>query len=57
MEDQDITKSLSEYNDIFKEESKLYQDIARDMGLSQCSFWILYTIPVKDRIPTAAREL
>lgn len=27
MEDQDITKSLSEYNDIFKEESKLYQDI------------------------------
>ena len=44
METQDITKSLSEYNDIFKEESKLYQDIARDMGLSQCSFWILYAL-------------
>lgn len=44
MEEQNMTRFLSEYNDIFKEESKIYQDIARDLGLSECSFWILYAL-------------
>lgn len=42
--EEEIMRALSEYNDIFKEENKIYQDIARDLGLSECSFWILYAL-------------
>ena len=35
---------LSEYNNIIKENDNIYRGLARNMGLSECSFWILYIL-------------
>ncbi len=39
-----INKKLSEYNSIIKENEEIYHKIARKFGLSDCAFWILYTM-------------
>ncbi len=33
---------LSEYNELFKESDEIYRNAARNTGLSDCAFWILY---------------
>lgn len=33
---------LSEYNRLYKENDELYRNAARELGLSDCAFWILY---------------
>ncbi len=33
-----------EYGDILKEYDNIFRGIARGMGLSECSFWVLYTL-------------
>ena len=33
---------LKQYNDIMKENDKLYRGMARKLDLSECEFWILY---------------
>ena len=35
---------LAVYNDIFKEQDELYRAVAKTCGLSDCAFWILYTL-------------
>ncbi len=39
-----ISKSLSEYNRIFRENDELYRDLAKRCGLSDAAFWILYVL-------------
>lgn len=38
------TNWLSEYNGIFKETDEIYHNIAKTLGLSDCAFWILYSL-------------
>lgn len=35
---------LSEFNSILKENDEIYRDIAKAFGMSDCTFWILYSI-------------
>lgn len=35
---------LSIYNDIFKKNENIYRELAKTLGLSECSFWILYIL-------------
>jgi DNA-binding MarR family transcriptional regulator len=35
---------LLEYNAIIKETDELYRDVAKKLGLPDCSFWILYAL-------------
>lgn len=44
MYENNIAGRLSEYNDIYKENDNIYRDIAKNLGLSECSFWTLYTL-------------
>ncbi|MDO4541706.1 MAG: MarR family transcriptional regulator [Bacillota bacterium] len=37
-------KNISEYNAIIKENEDVYRGIAKAFGLSDCTFWILYTL-------------
>lgn len=37
-------KRLAEYNSMIKEHEDLYRQIARRFGLSECAFWILYSL-------------
>ncbi len=39
-----INQHLFEYNGIVKETDKLYRDVARNLGLSDSAFWILYAL-------------
>ena len=39
---------LAEYNGIIKENDDIYRNLARIFGLSECSFWILYTLRTND---------
>lgn len=39
-----MSKRLFEYNAIIKENEDLYRRIAKQFGLSECTFWILYTL-------------
>lgn len=47
-----INKKLLEYNSIVKENEEIYHKIARKFGLSDCAFWILYTMYEKEGILT-----
>lgn len=42
---------LLEYNDIMKENDNIYRGLAKNMGLSLCSFWILYMLRTEDTEP------
>lgn len=44
MEENHKGDRLSEYNNIIKENDNLYRNLAKKLGLSECSFWILYTL-------------
>lgn len=37
-------KRLAEYNSMLKEHEDLYRQIARRFNLSECAFWILYSL-------------
>ena len=39
-----MSKKLFEYNNIIKEQEDLYRKIAKHFGMSECSFWILYSL-------------
>lgn len=39
-----MSKRLAEYNSIIKEHEDLYRQLARRFGLSECAFWILYSL-------------
>lgn len=39
-----VKKRLLEYNSIFKENDDLYRKIARELGMSECTFWIFYML-------------
>ena len=49
-------ESLSVYNNIFKKNENIYRELAKALGLSECSLWILYilrtdyTEPVQNEI-------
>jgi len=44
-----MQNSLFQYNGILKENDDLYRGIARVFGLSDCAFWILYTLREADK--------
>ncbi len=53
MEDYKRTKkNLVEYNGIIKENDELYRNAAKSVGLSDCSFWILYCLRDSAMEPT-----
>ncbi len=37
-------KNLAEYNGIIKEYDEMYRNAAKSVGLSDCSFWIMYCL-------------
>ena len=39
-----VSKRLAEYNSIIKEHDALYRQLAKRFGMSECSFWILYSL-------------
>ena len=58
MEEYRTGRLLAEYNDTFKENENIYRGLAKRVGLSECSFWILYILrtdyaaPVQSEIGT-----
>ncbi|MDE5740991.1 MAG: winged helix-turn-helix transcriptional regulator [Oscillospiraceae bacterium] len=44
MEKNNAGKKLWEYNTIFKENDEIYRNAASDLGLSDCTMWILYAL-------------
>lgn len=44
MEKEAIRQTLSAYNALIKENDELYRGLAKGLGLSECRFWILYTL-------------
>lgn len=38
------TNNLLEYNEIIKENDEIYRHLAKNFGLSECTFWILYSL-------------
>ena len=45
-------KQLEELNGILRETDELYHTAARALGLSDCAFWILYTLRDQPEAPT-----
>lgn len=41
-------KRLKEYNDSLKAIDDTYRNVAKIFGLSECTFWILYTLRVEE---------
>ena len=37
-------EALAAYNDVYKEQDDLYRAVARQCGLSDCAFWVLYAL-------------
>ena len=37
-------EALAAYNDAYKEQDDLYRAVARQCGLSDCAFWVLYAL-------------
>lgn len=48
MEKQRLHEILIRYNRIFKDTDKIYHDFAKEYGLSDCAFWILYLLRETD---------
>lgn len=48
MNKQIANKQLTEYNSMLKEHENLYRQIAKQFGLSECAFWILYSLRETD---------
>ena len=45
---QDKMALLSEYNSALKENDDIYRGLSKFYGLSECAFWILYTLRVSE---------
>ena len=41
-------EALAAYNDAYKEQDDLYRAVARQCGLSDCAFWVLYALRESD---------
>ena len=41
-------RQLSEYNHVYKENTAIYRDLSIRMGLTESTFWILYTLRVEE---------
>lgn len=52
MEHINTRQSLLEYNRIFKENNKIYHELGKNLGLPECTMWILYTLRESDEIHT-----
>lgn len=50
--DSKVRKRLIEYNSIFKENDELYHEVAKTLGLSDCVFWILYSLREENKALT-----
>ncbi len=48
MLNENTSKILSQYNSIFKENDEIYRKVAKELGLSDCAFWILYNLSEND---------
>lgn len=44
MEENHAWQILAQYNSIFKESDQIYRTAAKSFGLSDCAFWILYSL-------------
>lgn len=44
MKKKNTGKRLAEYNSIIKENDELYHKAARNFGMSDCAFWIMYIL-------------
>ena len=51
MNEKYIDERLAEYNNIFKKNEEIYRSLTRKLNLSECSFWILYTIRTESSMP------
>ena len=40
----EYVEKLFEYNEIIKENDDVYRRLAKSFGMSQCTFWILYSL-------------
>lgn len=49
MEENGMGRKLSEYNGIWKENEDIYRMAAKKLGLSEGTFWILYTLREANR--------
>lgn len=52
MQDVKTKEYLSEYNNIVKENENLYRGIAKQLGFSECAFWVLYALRSDDAVLT-----
>ena len=52
--EQDAKRMLLEYNKETKRLDDLYRCAAKQCGISECAFWILYTLRAKERQFTQA---
>lgn len=44
MEENHAWQILAQYNSIFRESDQIYRTAAKSFGLSDCAFWILYSL-------------
>ena len=51
-----MKKKLIEYNNLIKENDKIYRNLSKNLGLSSCSFWILYALR-EDTAPLTQSEI
>jgi len=49
--DQTYNRLLT-YNSLLKEMDEIYRHLAKSMGLSECTLWILYALRVEKNAPT-----
>lgn len=52
MNNRKLSERLFEYNAIMKESDNLFRNAAKILGLSDCAFWILYTLRADSSILT-----
>lgn len=43
-----ISPSLRDYNQMIRENDRMYHEVAKSMGLSDCAMWILYTLRTEE---------
>jgi len=48
MNHQEIRQQLYEFNASYKETNRLYSELAKKSGLSDCAFWLMYSIREAD---------
>lgn len=39
---------FNQFNHMFKENNEIYRNISKKLGLSECSFWILYSVRAEE---------